>query len=147
VRLGALAVVLLSACLATPAVAGPGPSERHKWWLSPEVRAEIALSDQQSQELEGIFQSVAPRLRTSWKDLEGAEREVTRLMKEGSAEEAQVVAAIDRAESARATLNRTRTLMLFRMYRALTPEQREKLSSYHERRDHERRGRSDTAPR
>lgn len=150
VRLGGVAALLANLWLVPSAAAGPGsagPSERHKWWLSPEVKAEIALTEQQSQDLEAVFQAVAPTLRTSWHDLERAEREVSRLMKEGTADEVKVAAAIDRAESARATLNRTRTLMLFRMYRTLTPEQREKLSSYHQRRDHERRTRSEASPR
>lgn len=132
--------------LAAPVMGGPGP-ERYKWWLSAEVKAQIALTEPQSQELDAIFQTVAPSLRTNWEELERAEREVSRLMNEGTADEARVVAAIDRAEGARAALNRSRTLMLFRMYRVLTPEQRGKLSSYHQRRDQERRGRPDGAPR
>jgi Spy/CpxP family protein refolding chaperone len=132
--------VLASAQGAT--VQGTPPAsraERHKWWLSSEVKTEVGLTAPQSQELESIFQSVLPRLRSGWEELDRLEQEVSRLMTDGAADEGRVSTAIDRAESARASLNKTRTLMLFRMYRVLTPDQRVKLKSFHDRRERERR--------
>lgn len=135
--------------LPAPAAAQDKPptsrAERHKWWLSEEVQAEVGLTPAQSKELEGIFQSVLPQLRSGWGELERLEQEVSRLMTDGAADEGRVSTAVDRAESARASLNKTRTLMLFRMYRVLTPDQRVKLKSFHERR--ERRSRPDPGAR
>ena len=44
-----------------------------------------------------------------------------------------VVKAIDQLEAAQSALSRTRTIMLYRMYRLLSPEQRAKVQAYYER--------------
>ena len=115
---------------------------RHKWWLSDKVRAEIGLTEPQSRELEAIFQVVVPDLKAQKQELDRAERELSTLLAEGAVDEAVIAQAIDRAEARRAVLNKSRTLMLFRMYRVLSPEQRVKLQSYHERSARTRRERS-----
>ena len=119
-----------------PAEAG---AERHKWWQSDQVKTEVGLTDQQSKEIEEIFQAVRPRLKAGWEELNRLEQEVSHLMTEGESDEQRISAAVDRVEAARAALNKTRTLMLFRIYRILSPEQRVKLKAIHERRDRERR--------
>ena len=135
-----LALPALGAAQA-PSQAAPPTSraERHKWWLSEDVRAQVGLSAQQSQELEGIFQAELPRLRAGWDELDRLEQELSRLMSDTAADESRVSAAVDRTESARASLNKTRTLMLFRMYRVLTPDQRVKLKTFHDRRQRDRK--------
>jgi Spy/CpxP family protein refolding chaperone len=131
-------VLALALCgvLGAPAEARP---ERHKWWLSEQVKSEVGLTDQQSKEIEQIFQAVRPRLKAGWEELDRLEQEVSHLMTEGESDEGRISTAIDRVEAARAALNKTRTLMLFRIYRVLSPEQRVKLKAFHERRDRERR--------
>lgn len=131
-------LAVLSGIAASPA----GAQERHKWWLSERVKAEVGLTDQQSQEIEGIFQAVLPDLRVHKDELDRLEREVSRLLGEGEPNEVVAVQAIDRVETARASLNKARTLMLLRMYRVLSPEQRVKLRSFHQR-DRERRPQGD----
>ena len=145
--------LLILCLLALPALApaqGASPSsraERHKWWLSEDVKTQVGLTAPQSQELEAIFQSVLPRLRSGWEELERLEQDVSKLMTDAVADEGRVSTAVDRAESARASLNKTRTLMLFRMYRVLTPDQRVKLKSFHDRRERERRSPAPTGAR
>jgi Spy/CpxP family protein refolding chaperone len=138
-----LAVVILAAA-GSDVLAG---SERHKWWWADDVRTEVGLTSQQSQEIDGIFESVRPRLKAGWDELDRLEQEVSRLMTEGATDESQISAAIDRVETARASLNKTRTLMLFRMYRVLSPDQRVKLRAVHDRRDNQRRQESSGQPR
>jgi Spy/CpxP family protein refolding chaperone len=144
----ALALPALGAAQAAPQSVPPtSRAERHKWWLSEEVKTQVGLTAQQSQELEGIFQSELPRLRTGWEELDRLEQDLSRLMDDSAADENRVSAAVDRAEAARASLNKTRTLMLFRMYRVLTPDQRVKLKTFHDRRQRERRPGSDQGSR
>jgi Spy/CpxP family protein refolding chaperone len=139
VRLLSLALTLALPALAVAQGAPPASRvERHKWWLSEEVKTQVGLTAQQSQDLEGIFQSVLPRLRSGWEELDRLEQDLSRLMSDDATDEARISAAIDRTESARATINKTRTLMLFRMYRVLTPDQRVKLRAFHDRRERER---------
>jgi Spy/CpxP family protein refolding chaperone len=54
---------------------------------------------------------------------------------EGAAEESRVVGLIDRVEASRSALGRTRSLMLFRIHRVLTPSQRSRLKILHEERN------------
>jgi Spy/CpxP family protein refolding chaperone len=142
--LAAGAVVLTALLAASGAEASQG---RHKWWLSDEVKAEVGLTTKQSQDIEAIFQSMLPELRTGKANLDRLERHVSQLLAGGSADETAFAQALEQVEAARGTLNKTRTLMLFRMYRVLSPDQRVKLRAIHERVESERRQRhSPTSP-
>jgi Spy/CpxP family protein refolding chaperone len=136
------AVVVVALLWPAPAAAG---EERYKWWYSDRVRAEIGLSDAQARDIEAIFQSVVPTLRSQKAELDRLEHVVSSLLAEGNADESKVSQAIERAEAQRGATNRTRMLMLFRMYRVLTPEQRVKLSAWHERSEQEKKGSKDGA--
>jgi Spy/CpxP family protein refolding chaperone len=134
----ALGIVLIAGLASPHVLAG---QNRHKWWTSEKLKSEIGLTTQQSQDIEAIFQSVLPRLRAGKSELDQLEQQVSRLLAEGTADEATFAQALDRVEAARGALNKARTLMLFRMYRVLSPEQRVKLRAVHERFDSERRQR------
>ena len=136
-----IAAFALACVLAGPRAGAAQPrEERHKWWLSERVMAEVGLTTEQSNEIEQIFQSMMPRLRTEKSDLDRREQDVSRLMLDAPGDETRVVQAVEQVEGARAACNTTRTLMLFKMYRVLTPEQRVKLKEYRERQERDRRG-------
>ena len=130
----------MAACLlaAWPALAG---DERSKWWVSPESRAELGISDAQSRDLEAVFQSLLPRLRAEKQALDREDATLARLMA-AETDEAALGAAIDRVEAARSAVNKTRTWMLVRMNRVLSAEQRVKVQALHDRRQREHRARS-----
>ena len=119
---------------ATPAK--PDDRERWKWWLYD--RAELAISEQQSKDINAIFESTLPRLRETRQELDKAEEEMARIIKEHKADLAVVSGQIDRLENARSQHNKTRTLMLYRMHLLLSPEQRTKLEALRARRDADR---------
>jgi Spy/CpxP family protein refolding chaperone len=114
----------------------------HKWWLSEEGKTEFSITEQQSRELEALFQQMLPSLKANKTELDKQEKLLDQLLASGSSSEPVVAAAIDRVESARSALSRTRTLMLYRMYRLLTPEQRAKVQAYHTRKAQEADGRT-----
>jgi Spy/CpxP family protein refolding chaperone len=114
----------------------------HKWWESDDVRSELGLTDKQSAEAEQIFQAAWPKLKTSKETLDRLEEELSRTIAEGTAAEAAVSQQVDRVEAARSELGKLRTLMLFRLNKILTAEQRVKLKAYHGRRERERDGSS-----
>ena len=64
---------------------------------------------------------------------------VAKLIKEGTADIAVVARQVGQAEQARANLTTQRTVMLYRMHRLLTPEQRVKLDAMFAQREAERR--------
>jgi Spy/CpxP family protein refolding chaperone len=114
----------------------------YKWWLSPEGKKEFGISEQQSKELEAQFQQMLPTLRANKSELDKQEKTLNQLLSNAASSEPTVAQAIDRVEAARSALSRTRTLMLYRMYRLLSPEQRAKVQAYYERKAQEADGRT-----
>jgi Spy/CpxP family protein refolding chaperone len=108
---------------------------KHKWWRSDEMRAEFGITDAQSIEIEKIFQSFYAALKSGMADVDGYQQKVSKMLADASASEVDVIQAIDRLEGAKAGLGRTRNLMLYRMYRVLTPEQRAKVKKFQEQKD------------
>jgi Spy/CpxP family protein refolding chaperone len=118
------------------APAKPDERERWKWWLYD--RAELGISDQQSKDINAIFESTLPKLRGTREELDRAEEDMARIIKEHKADLAVVSGQVDRLENARSQHNKTRTLMLYRMHLLLSPEQRTKLEALRARRDADR---------
>jgi Spy/CpxP family protein refolding chaperone len=117
------------------------PQERpFKWWTHEPTRKELGLTAEQAAKAEEIFQATVPRLRELWKALDRREAELSALIRERTVDESVIAAKIDEIEQVRAELNKTRTLMLYRIHRLLTPEQHEKLNAIHDRERARRRG-------
>jgi Spy/CpxP family protein refolding chaperone len=108
-----------------------------KWWQTEEFQKELGLTAQQSNDIEAIFQATLPRLRKLKTDLDAADAVLSGLIAAPNTAEEQVTEQVNRVEGIRSDLSRTRTLMLFRMHRVLSPEQRDKLKALHE--EHRRR--------
>ena len=105
------------------------------WW---KMEPTLALSAEQSTQIDGIFQDGIAQLQKQKDELDRLEGKLSRLI-ETSASEAEVSRQIDRVEAARSTLNKTRTLMLLHMRLVLKPEQRLKLNAMRDRREQERK--------
>ena len=119
---------------------GRGKDEhRLPWWKAPDTRAELGISDKQSKEIDDIFQETVPGLRAAKDELDKLDEAVAKLIKEGAADIAVVARQVGQAEQARANLTTKRTVMLYRMHRLLTPDQRAKLDAMFAQREAERR--------
>ena len=123
------------ACTALVGLMASSAPAQSKWWNADKSKQELGLTSEQSQQLEQIYQVMLPKLRTAKNELDKQEAHFSELMKRDSLPESDVMAAIDRLESARGGLGKLRTLMLYQMRRVLTPDQRAKLEAEHER-DH-----------
>jgi Spy/CpxP family protein refolding chaperone len=117
----------------------PDDRERRKWWLYN--RAELGITDQQSASINQIFESTIPKLRETRQELDRAEDELSRTIKEHKADIAVLSGQLDRVESTRSHYNKTRVLMLYRMHLILSAEQRAKLDVLRKRMDQDRRDR------
>ncbi len=114
----------------TPAV---NDAPRFKWWQNESIQRKLGLTGDQSQRLEEVFQSALPDLRRGKRQLDTLESELARLV-ESSADDITVAQQVDRVEAARGVLNKTRTLMLLRMRRMLSADQRHRLDAFHKER-------------
>ena len=112
---------------------------RVPWWIAADTRADLGISDKQSKDIDDIFQATLPSLRAAKEELDKLDDAVASLIKEGTADITVVARQVGQAEQARANLTTKRTVMLYRMHRLLTPEQRTKLDAMFARREAERR--------
>jgi Spy/CpxP family protein refolding chaperone len=112
---------------------------RVPWWIAADTRADLGISDKQSKDIDDIFQATLPSLRAAKDELDKLDDAVASLIKEGTADITVVARQVGQAEQARANLTTKRTVMLYRMHRLLTPEQRTKLDAMFARREAERR--------
>jgi Spy/CpxP family protein refolding chaperone len=126
-RFSRLAAVLFVLVFARGAWAQP-----FAWWKNDQFRADLGLTADQSTRIDGVFQSTLPLLRQQKAELDAVEAKLSMLV-EADADESKVSPTIDRAESARSSLSKTRTLMLLRMRQILTPEQRTRFKALHDR--------------
>jgi Spy/CpxP family protein refolding chaperone len=106
-------------------------AQPHSWWKSDEFRAALGLTADQSARIDSIFQTTLPQLRQEMDELDRLEERLSRLI-EGDAEEVEIARHIDRVETARANVAKTRSLMLVRMRRVLTPDQRTRMRALEE---------------
>lgn len=109
-----------------------------RWWKSPPIQQELALSPDQVSRIDAIFQATLPDLRLRKDELDKLEAKVSRLI-EADTDEAVVARWVEKAEAARGSLNKLRTLMLLRMRQVLTPDQRIRFKALHEQGTRDRR--------
>ena len=125
-----LLVALVAAGAATPLEAGAQNRQPHRWWQSGEVTALLDLSSEQAADLDRIYQRSLPKMHESYRRLNAEERTLSRMIANMQVEEIDITRQIDRVEAARSELSKTRTLMVFRMYRVLNPTQRAALNEW-----------------
>lgn len=103
-------------------VAASAQAPAFRWWKSDAFKKDLGLTADQSTRIDKIYQDTLPELQQEWEELDRLESKLSRLF-EGNADEAVLARQIDRVETARANLNKSRSLMLMRMRRVLTSDQ------------------------
>ena len=138
-----LVLSLIVQAAATPAQA---QGFRFKWWQNEQFQKDLKRTPDQVTRIEGIFQASEPLLRAQVQAVDRREEKLSKVISDPKSDEAAVIQATDRLESARNEMTRTRTLMLFRIRRVLNDEQLVKLNALHdhdkadrERKDRERK--------
>jgi Spy/CpxP family protein refolding chaperone len=123
-------------------------SAQAKWWTSERFIKLLGLTTEQSTQLEDVFQSLIHTQRAAKQELDRHEARFSAMLRNDRATEGEVMEALDELEAARSALSKARTLMLYRMRRALTPEQRATLEADRQRaeRNRPRQGSGDRAP-
>ena len=115
-----------------PATHPEGKPDGHqpsKWWVDPKLRAELGITDQQSASIETIWQKGLAQRMDTYTRLHKLEEQLDQMMLDASADEATVVSQLDRVEAARTEASKSRVLMLYRINKVLTPDQRAKLAA------------------
>ena len=124
------AALALHVCLVLCLLAAPAWAQGFKWWHSDRFKQELQLTPEQIARIEELFQGSLPEFRQHKRTLDLLETELARLI--NTADEAAVMQHADRVESERAALSKARTLMLVRIRRVLSADQREKFATLHQ---------------
>jgi Spy/CpxP family protein refolding chaperone len=119
----------------------PVSTQEWDWWNDP-TRKQIGLSDEKGKKLQGIFERRAAEIQP-WVDKLNRERDrLYRLTDQRVADETTYAMQVANVEFLWAKIRESRTIMLYRMFRELTPEQYRKLQEISDQRmaDMRRRG-------
>lgn len=128
-----VAALVALAAAAAPALATQGSQGKWKWWQSDRIQAELGLTADQVSRIEEVFRSSIGELKAHKQELDRLEAELSTHIADATASESSVLQLIDRVEASRSALGRSRSLMLFRVHRVLTPDQRVRLKELHDR--------------
>ena len=101
------------------------------WWKDAQFQRDLSWSTEQSARIETIFQSGISSLRRQKEELDQQETDLSRMIAT-NADELMVTQQVDRVETSRGRMNKTRTLMLLHERQVLTPDQRIRLNKLHE---------------
>lgn len=121
------------------ALAGSVNAQSFAWWKSDQFKKDVGLTTEQCTRIDTVFQSTLLKLRQGKEELDAQEAELSRLI-DNNSDEAQVSKQIDRVEAIRASLNKTRLLMLLHERQVLTSDQLVKFKAAHDKwvQDHPR---------
>jgi Spy/CpxP family protein refolding chaperone len=130
----ACAAIVIGASLLMPL---PLEAQAFKWWQDEAAQRHLGLTAEQSRRIEDIFRAARPELHRAKNQLDGLEAELGRTVE--GADDAAIAQQVGRVEDARADLNKVRTMMLLRIRRVLSTDQRVKLAALHKQRHNQRR--------
>jgi Spy/CpxP family protein refolding chaperone len=114
-----------------------------KWWVDPKMRAELNITDSQSERIEAIWRKDL-QLRTDTRTkLEKLETQLDQMMLDAALDEGAFLAQLEKVEAARTEASKARMLMLYRINKVLSTDQRAKLAAKAKAMREQRDGRGD----
>ena len=112
-----------------------GGHERRPWWKNPRDMAEIGLSSEQSATIDSIFRTEIEKMKPLRNEVTELERVLDATIRANTASVETVARQVETIERKRAELNKTRTVMLYRIRRVLNAEQNAKLQAMWDRQE------------
>jgi Spy/CpxP family protein refolding chaperone len=105
-----------------------------EWWNDAEVQKELALSADKVKQINDFFNRRNADLSPIVHDFVKQSAELDKMTRDRVVDEGTYALQVMRVEAGRARLSESRTLMLYRMYRLLTPGQHQQLQGLLDRR-------------
>jgi Spy/CpxP family protein refolding chaperone len=122
-----MAMRLIGGALLLVATLAAQGAPQTKWWESPQTKARLGLTDDQARNIEQIYNGTLPERRRNTENAARLAAELEALLLRPDSTEQSVMELAERAAAAEALRSRARIIMLYRMYRVLTPVQRRQL--------------------
>jgi Spy/CpxP family protein refolding chaperone len=105
-----------------------------KFWTDAEIKKEIGLTDKQVAELEDTYQRRTRDLTPTLAEYYALGEDLNKVIAERKVSSEELLPKVVKVESLRSKINESRTIMLYRFYRSLTPDQYQKLLDAQKRR-------------
>jgi Spy/CpxP family protein refolding chaperone len=105
-----------------------------KFWADEEIKKEIGLTDKQVAELEDTYQRRTRDLTPTLAEYYALGEDLNKVIAERKVTSEELLPKVVKVESLRSKINESRTIMLYRFYRSLTPDQYQKLLDVQKRR-------------
>lgn len=106
----------------------PGFSAGWKWWNDEAVKKEIGLTDDKAKKIDEFVQDRERQLKPLADEYQKERDDLDRMTSERLADDSTYGLKVWRVESMRAKLNESRIVLLYRIYKQLSPEQYKKLN-------------------
>jgi Spy/CpxP family protein refolding chaperone len=119
----------------------PGGPSSWEWWNDAGVQKELGLTAEKIKGINDFYSRRNEDLRPIVQEYVKQREELDKMTRARVVDESTYLLQVMRVENARARLNESRTVMLYRMFRSLTPEQHQKLQDIMDRRYNRGRGR------
>jgi Spy/CpxP family protein refolding chaperone len=100
-----------------------------RWWRSSRIADRLRLSTSQAAAIDEIYQGSRAQAATCARDSAEARRQLEVVLMSDGADDAFATTGLRVAEI-EATCRRARTVMLYRMFRQLSPRQRQRLAEF-----------------
>lgn len=107
---------------------------RWEWWNDADVQKELALSADKVKQIDEFYQRRVKDLKPVVDEFMKQFKELDAMTKAAVVDEPIYSMQVLRVESLRSRLNESRTMMLYRIYRTLQPDQYKKLQDIFDRR-------------
>jgi Spy/CpxP family protein refolding chaperone len=115
-----------------PASGTLGPS--WDWWDDPAVKKDLKLTDDQARRIRDIFEKRETEVKPMSDQLYREGDKLDKMTRERVADDATYAVQVSKVHHLFAEVRKSRTMMMYRMFRELQPEQYKKLQEIMERR-------------
>lgn len=120
----------------------PNPTLGWEWWNDADVQKELGLAPEKIERINAFYARRNAELRPVVHEYQKQLAELDKMTRARVVDEGTYLVQVMRVEAARGRLSESRTMLLYRMYRELTPEQHGKLQDILDRRYNRRGGSS-----
>ena len=112
----------------------PGPGSSYwEWWNDAEIQKELGLTADKVKNINDFYKRRNEDLQPILQEFLKQREELEKMTRARVVDESTYLLQVMSVENARARLNESRTVMLYRMFRSLTPEQHQKLQGIMDR--------------
>jgi Spy/CpxP family protein refolding chaperone len=112
----------------------PGSGSPWDWWSDPAVKKDLKLTEDQARKIRDIFEKRETEVKPLWDMLNREGDRLDRMTRERVTDESTYAVQVSKVQHLFARVRESRTVMIYRMYRELQPEQYKKLQEIMDRR-------------